>query len=77
MEWLKDEQKYVDNEQDRKKVDELFQRAVQDYLCKYFKSLFYLVLIQTENLKIIFFTNACFDIIFIKLSIYLIIQSEI
>ncbi|CAF0720727.1 unnamed protein product [Brachionus calyciflorus] len=32
LEWLKDEQKFLDNEEDRKKVDELFKRAVQDYL---------------------------------------------
>jgi hypothetical protein len=33
LEWIKDESKYMDTEEDRAKVDLLFQRAVQDYLC--------------------------------------------
>jgi hypothetical protein len=34
LDWIKDESKYMDNEEDRSKIDTLFQRAVQDYLCK-------------------------------------------
>lgn len=32
LEWVKDEQKFMDNDEDRKKVDQLFQKAVEDYL---------------------------------------------
>jgi hypothetical protein len=32
LEWLKDEQKFVHESEDRKRVIELFQRAMQDYL---------------------------------------------
>jgi hypothetical protein len=33
MEWLKDEQKLMMNAEDRQRVKELFEKAVQDYLC--------------------------------------------
>ena len=35
LDWLKDEQKLVVNEKDRERVKDLFEKAVQDYLCKY------------------------------------------
>ena len=34
LDWVKDEQKLVENESDRQKVNSLFLKAVEDYLCK-------------------------------------------
>ncbi len=34
LDWLKDEIRLTEDESDREKVYELFERAVKDYLCK-------------------------------------------
>ncbi len=34
LEWIKDEQKFVESTSDRENVNKLFEKAVQDYLCK-------------------------------------------
>jgi len=34
LEWLKDEQKLMESANDREKVNKLFLKAVEDYLCK-------------------------------------------
>ena len=36
LQWLQDEIKLVSDESDREKVDALFDKAVKDYLCKYY-----------------------------------------
>ena len=33
LDWLKDETTLIETDDDRKKVEDLFQRAVKDYLC--------------------------------------------
>lgn len=35
LDWLKDEIRLTEDESDREKVYELFERAVKDYMCKY------------------------------------------
>jgi hypothetical protein len=35
MSWLRDEIKLISSSEDRNKVIELFEKAVQDYLCKF------------------------------------------
>lgn len=34
LDWLRDEQKFVDSSEDRQRLYNLFERAIQDYLCK-------------------------------------------
>ncbi len=36
LEWIKDEQKFVESTSDRQRIYDLFEKAVQDYLCKTF-----------------------------------------
>ena len=33
MDWLCDEQKFIESSKDRERVYELFEKAVEDYLC--------------------------------------------
>ena len=40
LDWLKDEQKLIESENDRQKVNKLFLKAVEDYLCKSLYNIF-------------------------------------
>jgi hypothetical protein len=39
LEWLKDEQKFIQSDSDRPRVKELFEKAINDYLCNYLFSI--------------------------------------
>lgn len=37
LEWLKDEIRLTEEESNREKIHELFEKAVKDYICEYIK----------------------------------------
>lgn len=41
LDWLKDEIRLTEDESDREKVYELFERAVKDYVCKWDMTVLY------------------------------------